>query len=276
MTDIKEKTPIGQKDSAGVSNHSASVIENQNVRMGFRDGLPIGLGYISVSFAFGLFAVSSGLSVAEAILISLFNLTSAGQLAGVPIIVGLGSPFELSLTQLVINLRYSLMSLSLSQRMGKSVRIIDRFLVSFANTDEVFAVAMGRGEMLGRKYLYALTLLPYVGWTLGTALGACAGNVLPDSIVSALGVAIYAMFIAIILPEARVSGRILMLCLLAAAFSCAFYYIPVLNKTDSGFVIIITAVILCTVFAILFPIEQDSLGEDAQISDTGCLGGEEK
>ena len=138
-------------------------VENDNFRMGVRDGLPIGLGYLSVSFAFGIFAVASGLGVWETVLISMLNLTSAGQLAGVPIIAGRGSFFELGLTQLVINLRYSLMSVSLSQRLGESVRVRDRFLISFANTDEVFAVAFGRGEMLGRRYFFGLIISPYIG-----------------------------------------------------------------------------------------------------------------
>ena len=230
-------------------------IENNNFKIGLRDGLPIGLGYLSVSFAFGIFAVASGLSVWEAVLISMLNLTSAGQLAGVPIIAGLGSFFELALTQLVINLRYSLMSVSLSQRLGESVRVRDRFLISFSNTDEIFAVASGRGEMLGRKYFFGIIVCPYVGWTLGTLLGALAGNILPLLITAALGIAIYAMFIAIIVPVMRKDAKTALSVFVAIALSCLFFYTPVLNKIPSGFVIVICAVSVSALFALLFPID---------------------
>ena len=232
-----------------------NLAENNNFKIGLRDGLPIGLGYLSVSFAFGIFAVASGLSVWETVLISMLNLTSAGQLAGVPIIAGGGSFFELGLTQLIINLRYSLMSVSLSQRLGESVRIRDRFLISFSNTDEIFAVSSGRGEILGRKYFYGLMICPYVGWTLGTLLGALAGNILPLLITSALGIAIYAMFVAIVVPVIRKDVKTAFAVFSAIALSCLFFYTPVLNKIPSGFVIVICAVSVSALFALLFPID---------------------
>ena len=113
--------------------------EINSFKKGLKDGLPIAIGYLSVSFAFGIFAVENGLTVFQAVIISLLNLTSAGQLAAVPIIAGGGTLVELVLSQLVINSRYSLMSISLSQKFGKSMRLVDKFLVSFVNTDEVFA-----------------------------------------------------------------------------------------------------------------------------------------
>ena len=236
-------------------------VENDNFRMGVRDGLPIGLGYLSVSFAFGIFAVASGLGVWETVLISMLNLTSAGQLAGVPILAGRGSFFELGLTQLVINLRYSLMSVSLSQRLGESVRVRDRFLISFANTDEVFAVAFGRGEMLGRRYFFGLIISPYIGWTVGTLLGALAGNVLPLIITSALGIAIYAMFVAIVVPAMKTSYKTALAVFLAIGVSCLFYYAPVLNKIPSGFVIVICAVAVSALISAIFPIDDDTVEE---------------
>jgi len=231
--------------------------ENSGFKAGFADGIPIGLGYISVSFAFGIFAVASGLTVWQTLLISMLNLTSAGQLAGVPIIVGAGSLFELAVTQLVINLRYSLMSVSLSQRLGESVRIRDRFWISFANTDEVFAVSTGRGEMLGRTYFFGLVIPPYLGWTLGTLLGAIAGNVLPDIITGALTIAIYAMLIAIVVPEMKRSLSTALAALIAVALSCVFYYTPVLNNIPSGFAIVICAVLVSAVFALVAPIKDE-------------------
>ena len=241
-----------------------SSIEKINLKAGISDGIPIGLGYISVSFAFGLFAVASGLTVWQTVLISMLNLTSAGQLAGVPIIAGSGSLFELALTQLVINLRYSLMSVSLSQRLDNSIRIRDRFWISFANTDEVFAVSTGRGELLGRTYFVGLVIPPYIGWTLGTLLGAVAGNVLPAIITGALTIAIYAMLIAIVVPAMKKSLPTTLAVLTAIALSCVLYYTPVLNKIPSGFAIVICAVLVSAVFALIAPIKDDGEGEEAE------------
>lgn len=235
--------------------------ENNNFRMGLRDGLPICIGYLSVSFAFGIMATGAGLSVLEAVMISLFNLTSAGQLAALPIIAGAGSFIELALTQLVINLRYSLMSVSLSQRMSDSVRLSDRFAVSFANTDEIFAVAVSKELPVGRKYLYGLMILPMVGWSLGTLLGAVAGNILGEIFVNALGIAIYAMFIAIVVPALR-REKSTALCVAASILlSLAFYFIKPLSFVPSGFVIIISAVLASLIFALIFPIHDVEEGE---------------
>ena len=229
--------------------------------MGIRDGMPIWIGYLSVSFAFGIFATGLGLSVWETLLISMFNLTSAGQLAAVPIIAAAGSFVELAMTQLVINLRYSLMSVSLSQRMGESVRIRDRFLIAFVNTDEVFAVSSGKGTMLGRKYMFGLIVPPFLGWSLGTLLGAVCGNVLPALIISALGIAIYAMFIAIVVPVMKKNRKTLLAVLSAVLLSCLFKYLPVLNKVPSGFVIIICAVTVSVIFALVAPVPDEEEAE---------------
>ncbi len=223
-------------------------------RKGLIDGLPIAIGYLSVAFAFGIFAVSSGLHIAEALLISMTNVTSAGQLAAVPIITGGGMLAELAVSQLVINLRYALMSVSLSQRFDGTVRLLDRFLIGFVNTDEVFAVATTQRYPVGKRYMYGLILTPWLGWSLGTLLGAIAGDVLPSVITSALGIAIYGMFIAIIVPAARGNRAIAVCALLAAALSCAFRYIPWLSTVPSGFVIIVCAVLAAGVMALLSPV----------------------
>lgn len=223
-------------------------------RKGIIDGLPIAIGYLSVSFAFGIFAVSSGLRVVEALLISVTNVTSAGQLAAVPIITGGGMLIELAVSQLIINLRYALMSISLSQRLDKTVRLADRFLIAFVNTDEVFAVASTQRELVGKRYMYGLILTPWLGWSLGTLLGAVAGDVLPPIVTSALGIAIYGMFIAIVVPASRGNRAVAACVLLAAALSCAFRYVPWLNAVPSGFVIIVCAVIAAGVMAVISPI----------------------
>ena len=230
--------------------------ENNNFREGLRNGIPICLGYFSVSFAFGIFAVSNGLSILETLLISMTNVTSAGQLAAVPIITGGGTLIELAVSMFVINLRYALMSVSLSQKLGKSVRMADRFLIAFVNTEEVFAVASAKPGLVGRLYLFGLILTPYLGWSAGTLLGAVAGNILPAIVVSALGVAIYGMFLAIIIPPAKKSRATALCILMAVALSCAFYYIPALQAVPSGFVVILCAVAASALFAAVAPVAE--------------------
>lgn len=225
--------------------------------MGIRDGTPIGIGYFAISFAFGIMATSFGLSIPEAILISALNLTSAGQLAALPIIAGGGTVIELAMTQLLINLRYALMSISFSQKLEKSTRPVDKLYLSLTLTDEMFAVSIGKEQTLGKKYLLSLFLLPYLGWTLGTTVGAIAGNILPEIIVTSLGVSMYAMFIAIITPAAKVSKPIAICILISIALSLAFRYLPLINKVPNGFVIIISSLIASITIALLFPIPEE-------------------
>ena len=232
--------------------------------MGLRDGLPICFGYFAVSFAFGIFAVSSGLSILEAVFISAFNLTSAGQLAAVPIIAGGGSFIELALTQLVINARYALMSVSLSQRLGSTVKMRHRFLIAFANTDEIFAVSSSKEAHVGLKYMLGLIVTPFLGWTLGTLVGAAAGNILPDMVVVALQIAIYAMLIAVVVPAAKDNGKVAIAALLAIALSCVFYFVPIFKLIPSGFSIIIIAVGVSALMAIFAPLP-DEKGENEEV-----------
>lgn len=234
--------------------------ENNSFSQGIKDGIPICMGYVAVAFAFGIFSVESGLSVIEALLISMTNVTSAGQLAAVPIIAGGGTLIELAVAQLVINLRYSLMSVSLSQKVDKSVRMIDRFLISFVNTDEVFAVSASKEGPVGRKYLYGLIITPYLGWSAGTLAGAIAGNVLPAVVISSLGVAIYGMFIAIVVPPAKKSKPVALCVITAIALSCMFKYIPALGAVPQGFVVIICAVAASALFAVIAPVNNEKEG----------------
>ena len=235
--------------------------EQKSFLKGIKDGFPICIGYLSISFAFGIYACSCGLSVWEAVVMSMTNLTSAGQLASVPIIVAGGTLAELAVSQLVINMRYALMSVSLSQKLGKSVRMFDRFIIAFANTDEVFAMAMSKEAILGRSYLFALILTPFIGWTVGTALGAAAGNILPEIVSSAIGIAIYAMFLAILIPAARADKNTALCILLSAVLSCLFFFVPGLNEIPSGFIIIICTICASLLFALVAPIK-DGEGEE--------------
>jgi len=220
---------------------------------GVSHGIPIALGYFSVSFGFGIMAVQSGLKAVEAIIISLTNLTSAGQAAGVTIIAAGGTLVEMALTQLVINLRYSLMGLSLSQKLSEKFTIPHRLIASFGITDEIFAVASSQKEKLVPMYMYGMILIAALGWTGGTAAGAIAGLGLPERITAAMGILLYGMFIAIIVPAARTSRKDLVVICFAALFSviCKFAF----PDLSSGFAIIISSVLAAVIGALLFPIE---------------------
>ena len=223
---------------------------------GVKHGLPIGLGYLSVSFAFGMQCVGGGLTVLQALLISMTNLTSAGQLAGLQVMLAGSSLVEMALTQFIINLRYALMGLSLSQKLGPTMNTPRRMFFSFANTDEIFAVASAQPEKLHHHYLYGLMVMPYIGWSLGTLLGAAAGAILPAFVTGALGIAIYGMFIAIVIPPARQEKPVAVVALIAIAISVAFRYLPVLNTVSGGFVVIICAVVAAAIGALLFPVKE--------------------
>lgn len=226
-------------------------------KKGLKDGLPIGLGYFSVSFTFGMMAISAGLPIWAAVLISMTNLTSAGQFAGLSIIAGAGPLVEMAMTQLVINARYSLMSLTLSQKLEKRITIPQRLIMAFSNTDEIFAVAVNQGCEIGKKYYAGLSLVPYFGWAFGTLCGAVAGGFLPPVVNDALGLAIYAMFIAIIIPPAKKSAPIRLVIFAAVALSCLFYFVPGLNSVSSGFSVIICAVTASVIAALVNPINDE-------------------
>lgn len=227
-----------------------------NFLKGMYHGLPIALGYFSVSFGFGIMAVKAGLSVLAAVGISVTNLTSAGQAAGVAVIASSGTLIEMVFTQLVINLRYSLMALSLSQKLDGSFNTFQRMLVAFGITDEVFAVASVQDEKLSAKYMRGLILTPIIGWTLGTFIGAAAGQLLPTSVSSAMGIMLYGMFIAIVVPPAKKNHRIAVTAAIAVILSVIIYYfIPVVS---SGFAVIISAVISAVISALLFPVDEES------------------
>lgn len=229
-------------------------------RHGFRDGLPIGLGYLSVSFGFGISAVSKGLSPLVATLISMTNLTSAGQVAGISVIAASGAIIEMMMTQLIINLRYSLMGLTLTQKLDESFSTLHRAAVSFFITDEIFAVASSK-DSVNTRYMYSLGVLPYTGWALGTLLGAVAGSLLPSHISASLGIAIYGMFIAIIVPPAKKEKGILFAVLLSVALSCILKYVPVFSFITQGFAVIICAIVAALAAALLFPVKEVAEGD---------------
>ena len=226
---------------------------NSDFRRGLRDGFPICLGYFSVSFAFGIAVVSAGFPAWIAVLISASNLTSAGQLAGLTVLAAGGGLAEMAMTQLVINLRYALMSFSLTQKLSPAFRLPDRMAAGFVITDEIFAMIASRPGVIGRRYLLGLALTPFWGWTLGTLTGACAGGILPPAVLSALGIAIYGMFIAIVVPACRREKSVLRVVAAAAALSCLIRFTPGLMQLSQGFTIIICAVAASLMGAALWP-----------------------
>ena len=230
-------------------------------RTGVSQGLPVGLGYFSVSFGFGAMAISQGLRVFDATLISLTNVTSAGQFAGLTVIVAAATLWELILTQLIINSRYALMSLALSQRMGQRIGFLPRLVIAFFNTDEIFALAMARREPLTVPFMLGLGTLPILGWTLGTLCGGLAGSILPVSIQAALGVMLYGMFIAIVVPPAKKEKEVLVTVILAMAFSSLFTVVPLLKQISAGISIVICTVAAAAICAVLFPIPDEEEGE---------------
>lgn len=229
-------------------------------RLGVSGGLPVGLGYFSVSFGFGAMAVSQGVKAMDATLISMTNLTSAGQFAGLTVIVAAATLWEMILTQLIINSRYALMSLALSQRMGENIGFWPRLIIAFFNTDEIFALAMDQKEPLTVPFMLGLGTLPILGWTAGTLSGALAGSVLPPAIQAALGVMLYGMFVAIVVPPAKQEKEVLAAVVLALVCSCLFAWVPVLKTISAGLAIVICTVAAAAVCAALFPIKEEEEG----------------
>ncbi len=218
-------------------------------------GIPIGLGYLSVSFGFGIMAAGAGLSAFEAFMISLTNLTSAGQAQGVSIIAAGGTLIEMALVQLIINIRYALMAISLSQKLDDSFTFPKRLLAAYGITDEIFAVCSTVKGTLKPNFMYGITLISTIGWVTGTFLGAAAGEILPAEITAALGLVLYGMFLAIIIPPARKEKSILIVVITAAALSCICkYLVPGLS---GGFAVIMCALVASAVGALLFPRKED-------------------
>ncbi len=231
-------------------------------RNGMHDGVPIALGYLAVSFTFGMMSVTRGISIFQSTLISLTNVTSAGQFAGLDIIAGGGALTEMALTQLIINLRYSLMSFSLSQKIRQETSLGHRLLMSFGITDEIFGIDSTYPGKLEPAYHYGAMAIAIPAWVLGTAIGAVAGNLLPEMIISALSVAIYGMFLAIIIPPAKKNRALMLVVLASMGLSCLFHYVPLLSRISSGFQVILITVIVSLAAAFLAPIPEEEVANE--------------
>ncbi len=230
---------------------------------GLKNGMPIFVGYLAVSFTFGIAAKNAGITSWQAVLISATNFTSAGQFAAIDIIVNGLSYTEMALSQLIINLRYCLMSSSLSQRFDEKMLPIHRFLIAFGNTDEVFGVASSYPQgNIPPAYCYGIIAAALPGWISGTALGAISGSILPHRVLSALGVALYGMFIAIIVPPAKKNKVLLWIITTSMVLSGMFAILPVLNRVSSGFRVIILTVIIAGFAAHFFPINEEDKADE--------------
>ena len=229
----------------------------QHFLSGMRDGIPVCLGYFAVSFAFGIQASAIGLSVFESAVLSAANVTSAGQFAALGIIAAGASYIELAFTQLIINLRYFLMSCALSQRLSPSVHPLHRFLIAYGVTDEIFALSAAQPMPLSPFYSYGQIAVSIPGWVLGTIFGAAAGNILPAVLTNALGIALYGMFVAIVVPPAKKDRVVAGVALSAMALSTAFAVVPLLSRISSGFRIILITVAVSAAAAWLFPVPDE-------------------
>lgn len=239
-------------------------MNKKEFKEGMRDGIPIALGYLAVSFTFGMMAVKDHIGILQAVIISMTNVTSAGQFAGLDIIVAGGSLIEMALTQLIINLRYSLMSISLSQKLQKGTGTGKRLLLAYSVTDEIFGVSAARKGKLNIFYSYGAIAVAVPGWVLGTALGAISGSIMPAFLMSAFSVAIYGMFLAIIIPPAKEDKAVLGVVLAAMALASAFAYVPGMKKISSGFAIIIVTLLVSAIAAILHPhVEEEEVSDHA-------------
>lgn len=237
--------------------------QNSGYKKGLMAGLPICLGYLPISFAFGITAAKMGLAVWISEFMSALIYTGAGQMSALNLIKG-GEELAITfaLTMFVVNCRYILLSLSLSQKLDRSMNTFQRLIFSFFNTDEIFAVAMQENGYLKAPYLFGIATLPYIGWITGSALGILFTDLLPASLSSALGMLIFGMYIAIIVPPAKKSKPITFVILNAIIISVLLECNPIVRSYLSpAWIIIICAVVTSVIGSIFFPIETVKEGE---------------
>ena len=241
-----------------MSTYSLKSIQNKEAfKSGFKDGIPIGLGYFAVAFSLGIAAKNAGLSPFEGFLTSFLCNASAGEYAGFTIIAAGATYIEMALATLVANARYLLMSCAMSQRLDNKMPFFHRLIMGFYITDEFFGAAIARPGTLNPFYTYGAVTAAAPCWAIGTALGVVAGNLLPVRVVSAFSVALYGMFLAIIIPPARKSKIILGLIAVCFALSIAASYIPFICELSEGTRTIILTVAISTVAALLFPVRDE-------------------
>lgn len=227
-------------------------------KKGLAHGIPIALGYFAVAFTLGITAKNAGLSAFEALLTAGLTNASAGGYAGFSLMEADASYLEMALTQLVVNARYLLMACALSQKLSSKTSTLHRSLIAFNVTDEVFGISVAVEGKLNPFYNYGASSMTIPGWALGAFFGVIMGNALPQSIVSALSVGLYGMFLAIIIPPARKNKIIAALVLISMALSLVFRVTPLLSSISEGMRVIILTVVISLGAAILFPVEEEN------------------
>ena len=225
---------------------------------GMRDGVPIALGYFAVSFSLGIAARRAGFTPFQGFLVSLLNNASAGEYAAFAIIMANATYLEVAIITLIANARYLLMSCALAQRFAPGTPFWHRLLIGYDVTDELFGITIARPGSLNPYYTYGAILLAAPAWAIGTALGIIAGNLLPLRAVSALSVALYGMFLAIIIPPARKNKVIAALVTISMVSSYIFSRLPVISDISSGIRTIILTVAIAGIAAILFPVKEET------------------
>lgn len=228
---------------------------------GLRDGIPIAAGYFAVSFALGITARNAGLTWYQATLASLLCNASAGEYAGFEVIASNGSYITMALITAIISARYMLMSITLSQKLSPEVNTPQRLFVGFWVTDEIFGASSTVPGKLNPHYNYGLAICSLSFWALGTCLGVVVGNILPAVLVTALGVLLYGMFLAIIMPEGRKNKKVLILIFISMALSFAFSRLPYISKLGEGTRIIILTLLIAGGAAFLMPVRDENSPE---------------
>ena len=224
---------------------------------GLKAGIPVVFGYVPVGFAFGVTAAAGGIPPWIVVLISLTNFTSAGQLMGATLIVAGASIFEIAVTTLIINIRYIIMSMSFSQRIRPDMPVARKMISAMAITDEIFTIASLKKGEVTFKYTFGLVTGPYIAWSFGTFLGAYVTDLLPMALQTSMGIALYAMFMALIIPASRESKAVMLVAGSAVLLACVFRIIPFFSELSAGYVIIICTVAAAALGARFFPVRQE-------------------
>ena len=244
-----------------------NMLSNYTFVRGMRDGIPICLGYFAVSFALGIAGRGVGMNAVQAFVMSLTMVASAGQFAAITLIGAGAGIIEMITTTVVVNLRYLLMSCSLTQKLSPETKLLHRLALSYCMTDEIFGLSISVDGFLRPVYTYGITVISVSGWCLGTVLGVVAGNILPALVTNALGVAMYGMFLAIIIPPAKENHFLGALVAVSMAASGLFSILPYLKAISSGFRVIILTILIAGIAAVIHPMEEsgDNPGQTESI-----------
>lgn len=248
---------IQQKSNEKIIGKTKKAESKEQFLRGIKDGIPIGLGYFAVAFTLGITAKNLGISPFQAGLMSFCMHASAGEFAFLTILSSNSGYVEMIIMQIVVNLRYLLMSCALSQKISKKTSMGHRMLLSYFITDEIFALDTGVKGDLNPFYNYGIIAVASPGWVIGTSLGVVFGNILPVSLSNALNIALYGMFLAVIIPASKVNKTILKVVIISMISSLVLSFLPYLKEMSSGFKIIVLTIVISSIAAIVHPVEEE-------------------